>query len=55
MTLSLVNLLSLPIARSLTLYFMVPGILGEITLAMWLLVVGVNVPRWKEQASVARD
>jgi hypothetical protein len=55
MTLSLVNLLSLPLPKSMTLYFMVPGILGEITLAIWLLVVGVNVPRWKEQASVARD
>ncbi len=55
MTFSLVNLLSLPLAKSLSPYFVVPGILGEVTLAMWLIVRGVNVPRWKEQASAARD
>jgi hypothetical protein len=27
--------------------------LGEIPLFLWLLVVGVNVKRWKEQASAA--
>jgi hypothetical protein len=27
--------------------------LGEIPLLVWLLVVGVNVERWKEQASAA--
>jgi hypothetical protein len=27
--------------------------LGEIPLLLWLLVVGVNVQRWKEQASAA--
>ena len=55
MTFSLVTLLSLPLAKSLSLYFVVPGILGELTLAMWLLVRGVNVQRWKEQASATRD
>jgi hypothetical protein len=28
---------------------------GELSLVMWLLVVGVNVERWKEQASAAGD
>lgn len=32
---------------------MIPGILGEVSLTLWLLVVGVNVPRWKEQAGEA--
>jgi hypothetical protein len=33
-------------------YFMATGI-GEVALCLWLLVMGVNVQRWKEQASVA--
>lgn len=39
-----------PLAVSLSPYNVVPGGLGEITLALWLLVKGVNVGRWKEQA-----
>jgi len=27
---------------------------GEVSLVLWLLVVGVNVERWKEQASASR-
>ena len=30
---------------------MFPGILGEVTLTFWLLVKGVNVARWYEQAN----
>jgi len=35
-------------------YLLIPAALGELSLTLWLLVVGVNVQRWKEQASVAR-
>jgi hypothetical protein len=51
--LSYVLLLSPPLARSLQPYILVfPGV-GQISLCLWLLVMGVNVPRWKEQASAA--
>ena len=47
---SFASLLSPPFARMLTPYIMIPGILGETALTLWLLVKGVNLPRWKEQA-----
>jgi hypothetical protein len=46
-------LLSPWLARYLSPYIMAPGILGELSLTLWLLVMGVNVQRWVEQASVA--
>ncbi|MEY2556879.1 MAG: hypothetical protein QOE34_304 [Verrucomicrobiota bacterium] len=40
-----------PLAESLAPYNVIPGSLGEISLTLWLLVKGVNVQRWNEQAS----
>jgi hypothetical protein len=40
-----------PLAESLAPYNVIPGSLGEISLTVWLLVKGVNVQRWNEQAS----
>jgi hypothetical protein len=48
--LSYVLFLSPPLARSLQPYILVfPGV-GQISLTLWLLVMGVNVQRWKEPA-----
>ena len=35
--------------------FLMVSALGEVSLCLWLLVMGVNEQRWKEQASAAAD
>ncbi|HYW66489.1 MAG TPA: DUF4386 domain-containing protein [Candidatus Dormibacteraeota bacterium] len=45
--------LSTPLANHLSPYNLASGIIGEASLMLWLLVIGVNVQRWKEQASAA--
>ena len=45
--------LSPPIANHLSLYIEILGVVAEASLMFWLLVKGVNVPRWKEQARSA--
>jgi hypothetical protein len=44
--------LSPAFAARLEPYVLVTG-MAELLLALWLVVVGVNVQRWKEQASAA--
>jgi hypothetical protein len=46
------NFLSPEFEAHLLPYILFPGAV-EIVLALWLLVRGVNVQRWKEQASAA--
>jgi MFS family permease len=46
--------LSQPLAEYLYPYNLAPGIIGEGALTVWLLVVGVNVPKWEEQANAAK-
>jgi len=48
------NLLSPVFAQHLLPYIMLPGLVGEVSLMLWLLVMGVNASKWKEQASVAQ-
>ena len=39
------------LANQLQPYNFFPGLLGEGALTLWLLVIGVNVQRWQEQAN----
>ena len=45
--------LSNPLVSHLAPYNMASGLLGEGSVFLWLLVMGVNDQRWKEQASAA--
>jgi Domain of unknown function (DUF4386) len=45
--------LSPPLANYLLTYLEVLGILAEVLLMLWLLVMGVNAQRWNERASAA--
>jgi hypothetical protein len=48
-----VTYLSPPLAHHLFPFIAAASGLGEIPLELWLLVMGVNVQRWKEQANAA--
>ena len=43
------SFLSPPFANSLSPYVQALGFLAELALLLWLLVRGVDVPRWHEQ------
>jgi len=49
-----VTYLSPPLANHLWPYIAAASALGEIPLEFWLMVMGVNAQRWREQASTAR-
>jgi hypothetical protein len=42
-----------PLAAYLSPYNLAPAALGEGSVMLWLLVIGVNPQRWKEQAGKA--
>jgi fucose 4-O-acetylase-like acetyltransferase len=46
--------LSPSLANNLTPYNVASGLVGEGSLTLWLLAVGVNLQRWNERASAAR-
>lgn len=43
-----------PLAKPLTIYLEVLGIVAEGSLCLWLVVMGVNVAKWEKKASVWR-
>jgi Domain of unknown function (DUF4386) len=45
--------LSRTLTNALAPYNMVPGILAETVLTLWLLIPGVNTQQWKEQATAS--
>ncbi len=47
--------LSPELAKFLSPYNLAPGILGEGALTVWLLVFGVNIQRWNEQAHAVKQ
>jgi hypothetical protein len=51
--LSWLTYLSTPLVNHLSPYNLACGLLGEASVFLWLLVMGVNVQRWREQASAA--
>ena len=44
-----------PLENRLSAYLKTLGFVAELSLCLWLLVKGVNVARWKEQASARRS
>jgi len=48
---SWLTFLSPPLASSLYPFNLLPGIIGEGSLTVWLLVMGVNAQRWRERAA----
>jgi hypothetical protein len=46
LTFGISNLLSLPLGNNLPA-FVLPGLLGEGALTVWLLIFGVDMPKWE--------
>jgi uncharacterized membrane protein YuzA (DUF378 family) len=55
LTNSFANLLSPPLQDYLYPYILLPSGVAEVSLCLWLLVIGVNVQRWKDQAGNAGE
>jgi hypothetical protein len=51
LTYSFADILAPDFASHLVPYIQIPSGLGELSFALWLLLVGVNTQRWKERAS----
>jgi hypothetical protein len=51
---SFANFLAPGFAAGLFPYIQIPSGLAELTLCLWLLVMGVNVTKWKEKANARR-
>ena len=53
LTYSFAIFLSPEFAARLVPYIQLPSLVGEGSLCLWLLIIGVNVERWKEQAGTS--
>lgn len=53
LTYSFASFIAPGFAAHLVPYIQLPSGVAELSLCLWLLVIGVNTQRWKEQASVA--
>ena len=53
LTNSFATFLSPEFATRLFPYILVPGSVAELSLILWLLLIGVNVQRWEEQDRAA--
>ncbi|HXB69360.1 MAG TPA: DUF4386 domain-containing protein [Candidatus Acidoferrales bacterium] len=51
---SFASFLAPAFAGQLFPYILVPSFIGELSVCLWLLVMGVNVPKWKEKATAWR-
>jgi hypothetical protein len=51
----LANVITPAIRTHLFPYMMLPAGIAETSLTLWLIIVGVNVQRWKERASAAGE
>lgn len=43
-----------PLASHLSIYLEILGFVAELSLCLWLLVKGVNIPKWEEKATAWR-
>jgi hypothetical protein len=55
LTYSCANFLAPEFAAHLVPYIQVPSAVAELSLCLWLLVIGVNVSRWETQARSASE
>jgi hypothetical protein len=44
-----------PLAERLFAWIAVAGVIAEAVLMLWLLVIGVNTDRWREQAAMSEN
>ena len=54
LTNSFASFLSPAFADHLFPYILIPSFIGELSICLWLLIIGVNVTKWKEKATAWR-
>ena len=50
-----VGIISIAVRKILSPYIQSVGVVAEALLMLWLLVFGINIQRWAEQASIAGE